>query len=136
MQGVTVNKVANAQQYAYCWLQAYQENLVDTQQCITINSLLESVQAMEDPGPWPDHLTYYYDQGLARWMPQLPPTRTTNTVIQVNSDAIPGSIGTLPLTGGPSSSPQPNSTPATGVIGSSTEAVIPDKNVEMTDSGQ
>ena len=94
---VTVNKVADAQQYAYCWLQAYQENLVDTQQRITINRLLESVRAMEDPCPWPDHLTYYYDQGLARWMPKLPPTRTTATVIQFNSGATSGSVGTLTL---------------------------------------
>ena len=63
---VTVDEVANAQQYAYCWLQAYQAHLVDMQERITINNLLESIQALQDPGPWPDHLMYYYDQGLAR----------------------------------------------------------------------
>ena len=136
MQGVTVDEIADAQQYTYCWFQAYQANLVDTQDCITINSLLESVWAMQDPCPWPNHLTYYYDQGLARWMPELPPTRTTATVVQFNSSATSGSVATLPLTGGPSSGPQSYSTPATGVAGSSTEPVIPDKNVEMKDGGQ
>src|ERR1700685_80942 len=62
-QGVTVDEVANTQQYAYCWLEAYQLELVDTQQHITINSLLESMRAMEDPCPWPNALTYYYDKG-------------------------------------------------------------------------
>ena len=89
-------------------LQAYQANLVDMQDRIAINSLLESIWAMQDPCPWPDHLMYYYDQGLARWMPELPPTRTTATVVQFNSGATSGSVGTL-LTRGPSSSPQPNS---------------------------
>ena len=135
-RGVTVDEVADAQQYAYCWLQAYQAHLVDTQERISINSLLESIRALQDPGPWPDHLTYYYDQGLARWMPELPPTRTTATVVQFNSSATSGSVGTLPLTGGPSSGPQSNSTPATGVAGSSTGPVIPDENVEMKDGGQ
>ena len=96
-KGVTVDKVADAQQYAYCWLQAYQAHLVDTQDHIAINSLLESIQALQDPGPWPDHLTYYYDQGLTRWMPESPPARTMATVIQVNSGATSGSVGTLTL---------------------------------------
>jgi hypothetical protein len=49
---------------------------------------------MEDPCSWPDHLMYYYDEGIARWMPQLPTARTMNTVAQVNSGAIPGSVST------------------------------------------
>ena len=79
---------------------------------------------------------YYYDEGIARWMPQLPTARTINTVAQVNSGAIPGSVGTLPLTGGPSSGSQPNSTPVTGVTGSATRVAILNKNVEMKDGSQ
>jgi len=72
VQGVTPDELANANQYAFSWLQATQEYEKDVQTRIAINKLLNVPQV--DNTTWPDSMSYHYSTTYSRWMPPLPAT--------------------------------------------------------------
>ena len=58
------------------WLSDAQEKDPDVQYRIRVNSVLENPQAIQEAPHFPDELVYFYHEGYARWMPQLPAPRT------------------------------------------------------------
>ena len=134
MQGVTINKVGDVQQFVYTWLEAFQQDLNVMASRIRINRLLESARAVQDPSPWPDHLEYFFHLQYARWMPILPSAGMTMIVASSTSGTTIGGVGTLPLIGGPSSGHNTTSALMTSVVGVASTPTIPDENIKMKDS--
>ena len=71
-RGVTIEEAGDAQQFAHQWLSDAQEKDLDVQYRIRINSVLENPRAIQEAPHFPDELAYFYYEGYARWMPQLP----------------------------------------------------------------
>ena len=117
-------KVSDAQQFAYTWLEAFQCDLNIMASCVRINCLLESVRVVQDPSPWPNHLTYFFAQHYSQWMAILPSTRTTPTVTSSTSGPTNGGVGTLPLTRGHLSGHHTTTTPTTSVVSDSVTTVM------------
>jgi hypothetical protein len=78
-RGVTPDELADANQYAFDWLEAIQQGEKDVQVRIAINQLLNVPRA--DNTVWPDHMSYHYDSTYNRWMPTLPVTPTVTTQV-------------------------------------------------------
>ena len=95
LRGVTLDKLADANQYMFGWLNATQQGKKDVQLRIAINQLLNVLRV--DDTVWPDHMSYHYDSTYNRWMPTLPvaPTVTTQTLTGT-SGPTPSTTGVVP----------------------------------------
>ncbi|KIM76589.1 hypothetical protein PILCRDRAFT_12642 [Piloderma croceum F 1598] len=134
-QGVTTTKVCDTSQYAYTWLKHSDDNEQDMQTHIFINTYREQARHQPESQPWPDNLTYTYNSGFVRWMPVLPATEMTRSVIsKPSTSTIKGGTVTLSLTGTGTPSLQPHNMavpPTTTIAGNAPTGDIPDKNVDM-----
>ena len=134
-RGVTTTEVCDASQYAYTWLEHSDETERDTQTCILINTYRGHARQQPESQPWPDNLAYTYNSGLARWMPVLPATEATRSVVSKPSASTNKEGTTTPsLTGAGTPGLQPHNTavpPATTVAGNAPTGDILDENVDM-----
>jgi hypothetical protein len=140
-RGVGIAEANDARDYAFTWLTSAGQTEPDVQLSIAINRYLgERRMTSNHTTGWSEHLQYYYERTLARWLPILPLAGSSSSAPRDEPPAY--SAGILP----PSSSvignhtPQPPTTtsaPPTsetmvtnaGLLGESTPA---DDNVEMT----
>jgi hypothetical protein len=67
------------------WLSDIQEKGQDMQYHIWVNSILENPQVIQEASHFPDELMYFYHNGSARCLPQLPALHTI-----VNPAVVPG----------------------------------------------
>jgi hypothetical protein len=86
----TEDQLANANQYAFSWLEAIQQGEKDVQMHITINQLLNVPRA--DDMVWLDHMSYHYNSTYNRWMPTLPVAPMVTTQVPI------GTSGPTPTT--------------------------------------
>jgi len=85
-RGVTPDELADANQYAFSWLQATQEHEKDVQTRIAINQLLNVPWV--DNTMWPDSVSYHYSIAYGRWMPTLPATSTAPSQASISTSGL------------------------------------------------
>ena len=133
-RGVTIEEAGDAQQFAHQWLSDAQEKDPDVQYRIRINSVLENPRAIQEAPHFPDELVYYYHEGYARWMPQLPAPRT-----MVDPAIVPGGQTEQLVPSSQIAVDTPDLKPESTAVSSEAPAsdIIvcepPDENVEMQD---
>jgi len=86
MGGVTSDELANANQYAFSWLQTTQEHKKDVQMCIAINQLLDIPWG--DNITWLDSMSYHYSTTYTRWMPTLAAAPLASSKILIGTSSL------------------------------------------------
>jgi hypothetical protein len=86
-RGVTPDELADAQQYAFSWLQATQEHEKDVQTRIAINQLLNVPRA--DNTTWPDTMSYHYSTTYGRWMPTISVAPPAPSQTSIGTSSLP-----------------------------------------------
>ena len=133
-RGVSIAEAGDSQQYAHQWLSDAQEKDPDVQYRIQVNRVLENPRAIQEAPHFPDELVYFYHEGYARWMPQLPAPRT-----MVQPDIVPGGpteqVNPPSQTGLDTTGLKPEYTAVSSEAPASDISVRehPDDNIEMQD---
>ena len=133
-RGVTIVEAGDSQQFAFQWLSDTQAKDTDVQYRICINHVLENSQAIQEASHFPDELVYFYHEGYARWMPQLPAPCT----MVIPAD-VPGGqteqLVTPSQTGPDTAGLKPDNTAVSSEAPASDSSIRehPNDNVEMQD---
>jgi len=137
MHGISTDKVLDASQYVFTWLEHSDNTEKDTMTCVLINTYREQARVQPERQPWLENMPYAYHQGLVRWMLVLPTTGATSSIAHtLSAPTITGSTSTPLLVGHstPNLQPQPPAMPPmTPVIGEVPSGATPDENVEMNE---
>ena len=81
-----MDELADANQYAFGWLQATQEHEKDVQTCIAINQLLNIPRA--DNTMWPDNMSYHYNTAYGRWVLTIPVAPTAPSQASIGTSGL------------------------------------------------